>query len=318
MARVSPLGNLHELNQASIFTIGAEGPDRSPIDIVGMHESVELEYASLRRRAGLMDRPDRGVLSVTGDDRLSFLNNMLTQELNDLPVGVATRSFWLNRQGRIDADFLVVILDDRVLLECHSLCAPRAKETLESYVIADEVAIEDVSDSTHRLSLHGPKSMHMLGLITSEQLSALPEGTAKSIAITGGRFDVLAVRDDTLGPRGLELFVPTEWVETLWCVLTTTDEEDNTPIVRPVGWHAWNTMRVEAGVAEYLVDFSTDTLPHETGIIEDRVSFTKGCYLGQEIVARMRSRGSWKQQLCALRCTQSASDSGCSRQTLTT
>ncbi|MFG0258174.1 MAG: YgfZ/GcvT domain-containing protein [Phycisphaerales bacterium JB043] len=305
MARVSPLGNLHEMNQASIFTIGAEGPTPCPIDIVAMHESIELEYAALRRRSGLMDRPDRAVLRVTGDDKLDFLNSMLTQELKDLPASGATRSFWLNRKGRVDADLLVVVQEDCVLLECHTLCAQRARETLESYVIADDVEIEDVSERSHRLSMHGPDTLARVGSIVSVSLATLAPDRATTVSIEG--VDVTLVRQDTLGACGLEMLVPVEGVERVWGALLEHEGEGFAP-VRAVGWHAWNIARVESGIAEYLIDFSSDSLPHETGVIEDRVSFTKGCYLGQEVVARMDARGVWKRQLRALRCTRSASD----------
>jgi folate-binding protein YgfZ len=309
MASDSPLGNLHQLQNATFLTIGTDGAQKNPLEIVAVHDAIELEYTALRRRAGLMDRPDRAILRVTGDDRLSFCNNMLTQELQSIPSYGVARSFWLNRKGRIDADFLVVFLDDAILLECHALASQRAHETLTSYVIADDVTIEDISQSTHRLSLHGPTSHERLTQLATDSqgkaIATLAPDHASLITIAGQ--EILAARQNTLGCAGFELFIPTNAVESVWLTLIGESTEGETPQVRPVGWHAWNIARVESGIPEYLLDFSTDSLPHETSITDDRVSFTKGCYLGQEIVARMQARDAIKQQLVALRCTTTAS-----------
>ena len=106
---------------------------------------------------------------------------------------------------------------------------------------------------------------------------------------------VVAARRDQTGDAGVELFVPRESADTVWASLLAA------PDVRPAGWFAYNTARIEAGTPLFNIDFGPTNLPHETGVLRDRVSFIKGCYLGQEIVARMESLGRPKQCLVGLR-----------------
>lgn len=269
------------------------GPAEASVEMIAALGEVPVEYAAIRSHAALMDRPDRGVLEVTGADRVGFLNRMLTQELKDISPGSVRRSFWLGRTGRIESDLRVIHLPDRTLLEMDLFSCPRTLSSLEKYVITEDVRLTDISAGCRRLSLHGPRALAALN-----QAGATPNDLlepARAAQITLASSPVLVFRDDTAGEIGLELLLPAAAAGEIYRLLL--------PHATPCGWMAYNTARIEAGTPLYNIDFGENSLPAETGVLNDRVSFTKGCYLGQEIVARMHARGQSKQTLAAIRLT---------------
>lgn len=301
-----------------------EGGD-APLSVVATFGELELEYAALRKHCVVMDWPQRGVVEVTGADRLSFLNRMITQELKGLAPFRMVRSFWLNRKGRIDADMRVIDLPERTLLEMDVLAVARTVEGLTKYVITEDVAIADASHALHRLSLHGPTALFLLQAISQPAVGANASGPAfedllpgRAVVLRLGDADVVAARDDSAGVVGLELIMGVKDAAKVYELLLAAGRHfeaepgakppanpwRNTAArvrLRPAGWHAWNMARIEAGTPLYNIDFGPESLPGETGVLADRVSFTKGCYLGQEVVARMHARGHPKQMLVGVK-----------------
>lgn len=265
-------------------------------EIVASYGRVEPEYAAIRRGVGLLDAPHRAVIEIVGADRLSFLDSMITQAVGSLAPGEVRRSFWLERTGRIVSDLVVANLEDRCLLEVDVHAAARTVETLDNYLFAEDAAIEWTPGSLVQLRLHGPASLAVLTDLLEE---GTPPGTD---AVTTGRLaggPVTLLRCDETGEPGVALIVDRARAESVWDALTAWTGASDAR-VRPVGWSAWNAARIEAGVPVFNIDFGSDALPAETGVLEDRVSFNKGCYLGQEIVARIHSLGQPKQRLVAL------------------
>lgn len=286
---------------------------RAPIDVAALFDFVDLEYGSIRKSGGcaLLDQPSRGTLVFTGADRLAFLNRMVTQELKDAKPFTARRAFWLNRKGRIDADLRLIILDDCIIADVDAFAAARAKQTLDAYLIADDVAIEDASQSLHRLALHGPAAAGVLASfakpVAGADLANIQPGEVSIVEVAGHR--VTVDRWDSTGEIGLELTLAAPSVVPVFQTLLEAAHQhvpghggpNQRQLLRPIGWHAYNVARIEAGTPLYMLDFGPDALPAESGVLHDRVSFKKGCYLGQEIVARMNALGQPKQTLVGLR-----------------
>jgi folate-binding protein YgfZ len=313
MARVSPLRNIHLDAKAQFLVYG----DAPPVEMVSTFGSFELEYAAIRRGVGLCDQPNRGVIELTGADRLEFLNRMLTQQLASLGLFSCARSFWLNRKGRIDADFRVLHLPERTLLELDVHALPHALQSLDAYLITEDASMQDVTDRTHRLGAHGPRAAQLIDAVSEPvngpAVATLQENQACEVSIDGAQ--VVADRQDSLGTPGFELYCAAEDAEHVWMRLNNEGrpEEDDGPSPfrqRAVGWAAVNTARIEAGWPLFNVDFGPNSLPAETGVLRDRVSFKKGGYLGQEIVARMDSRKSVKQTLAAIKIDRPDPDAG--------
>lgn len=316
MAQDSPLRKLQEQAEAEFLyhgrpvslSTGAGGIEPagaartgSPfgVEIVATYGELEAEYAAIRKAAGLMERPQRGTLVFTGADRVEFLNRMLTNELKGLSAGQAVQAFWLNRKGRIEADLALIELGDRTVADLDVTTAAATLESLNRFIISENVAIADAGEAHHGLSLHGPRSLEFLRAVCDDGVAArladLTPGRALTVKIQG--HDVIVERRDTAGEIGLELLCPTAGV---LAVHEQILEAGLGRGLRSIGWLAYNIARVEAGTPLYLVDFGPDSLPHETGILRQRVSFTKGCYLGQEIVARMESLGHPSKMLVGL------------------
>lgn len=325
MARTSPLRPLHIEAEASLLVYGPADDALGPVEVVETFGELELEYAALRKHCVLIDQPQRAVLEVTGRDRLEFLNRMVTQELKGISPFSVRRSFWLNRKGRIDADLRVIDLPSRTLLEVDIHAAARTIAGLSGFLISEDVQIADRTEQTHRLALHGPSAMALIQALAQPATGAEASGPTldelgpdRAGVVRLGQSQVTIFREDSAGDVGLELIVPLEGAPVLYHLLVEAgrDPDADGPAsggsaawaslgrrvrLRPAGWHAYNIARIEAGTPLYNIDFGGGSTPAESGVLSDRVSFTKGCYLGQEIVARMHSRGHSKQHLVGVR-----------------
>lgn len=292
------------------------GPPEAGVTVVQTYGYVEIEYAAIRKGVALFDWPLRGTIEVTGADRLAFLNRMLTQELKGAQAFSSHRAFWLNRKGRIDADVRVLILPEKILLDVDIHAAERTVSTLSSYAIMDEVVMTDVSAGQHRMAAHGPAAARLLAEastpIAGPAVLDIAPGQVCQVQVAGHL--VVVERFDSAGEIGLELTVASDQAQAVYSALLMHGHEHRSALkaaghtaghvnlagAKPAGWAAYNIARLEAGTPLYYLDFGPDSLPAETGVLNDRVSFTKGCYLGQEIVARMHSLGSPKRKLVAV------------------
>ena len=292
--------------------VGVYGPPESGVSVVQAFDALDVEYAAIRKACGLMDLPQRGTLEVRGGERLDFLNRMLTQELKGALPWSCKRAFWLSRSGRIDGDLRVLVLEDRVVLDVDVLAAATVLRTLSAYVIAEDVEIVDRTEAFHRMALHGPGARAALERcgeqVAGVAVGALAPGQACRVRVGGA--EVIADRDDTAGEMGVELLMDAGHAAAVYEELLRAGGwqwgrvragGEAMPLARPIGWGAYNVARVEAGTPWYFLDFGPTNLPHGSGVLESRVSFTKGCYLGQEIVARMHNLGQPKQRLVGLR-----------------
>lgn len=307
MAHISPLREILLQAEASLLPYG---PVDLHIEMVETFGELDFEYAAVRKACGLLDGPHRGTIEVVGDDRLPFLQSMLTQAVGDLPEMTSRASFWLNKKGRIIADMRVIELGDRLLIDLDAHAVNETIESLAGYIIMEDVELRDASERLHRLALHGPTALELVSASSEHKAGPgaghLKHGSACVVEIAGT--EVVVERWDSAGVPGLELTVETDSAMDVYQRLIELgqphDGEDTASVagrarLRPIGWLAYNTARIEAGTPLFNVDFSSSSLPAETGVLDSRVSFTKGCYLGQEIVARMHSLGKPKQVLVA-------------------
>ena len=309
MPRTSPIRNLH-LEAEAEFTVfpparSVHGADAEPTEVVGSFGDCAGEIAALCASAGLVDLPHRAVIEATGADRLAFLDRMLTQRVRDVAPGRWASSFWLNRKGRIDADLRVLSLPDRTLIELDAAVIARTLETLSAFIITEDVALRDADAEFATFALIGPWAADALARVAApaenSNIVAMLDHGHGMITIAGAEMRI--ARDDALGAPRFTLLAPREEAGAIYAQLMEAGsalDADAGALFRAVGWRAYDDMRVRARAPRFLVDFGVESLPHETGVLRSRVSFTKGCYLGQEIVARMESLGRPKQVLAAL------------------
>ncbi|MFZ4573033.1 MAG: YgfZ/GcvT domain-containing protein [Phycisphaerales bacterium] len=310
MARISPVRRLHQEAEASLVPYGEDEHPMGVVELVETFGELEFEYAALRKHCVILDQPHRAVIEIEGKDGVGFLQSMLTQDVARAAGFSCGHSFWLNTKGRIDADIRVLRLEDRLLLDVDIHAAERVVGTLTNFVIAEDVSIRSVQEDTHRFALHGPTAALLLHAVLDTPADGLADRTV--FQASSGPAPVTVFRDDSTGVPGYELIVPSGAALEIYRRLVDLGREAEDGAsppeslaarvgLRPAGWHAFNVARIEAGTPLYNIDFGTESLPAETGVLEDRVSFTKGCYLGQEIVARMHARGHPKQRLVAIK-----------------
>ena len=306
----NPLRPFHDQSEATFLSYGPGG-DEEAIEVVEGFQAYEAEYAAIRKGVGIFDMPHRGLLELRSGDRLDFLNRMVTQDLSSLKPGEGQRAFLLDRTGRINADLILLHSQDCTLVDLDVFQVQSVAGHLDKMLFSENVLIDPVSTNYHHLALHGPGSTALLNNVVSDNLPCL-ESLDHCILTIQGKSVVVYRQDDT-GSLGLHLIVPADHIVSVYQELmsaidwTPQQQEDEHARAkrrgRPIGWLAYNTARIEAGSPLYHVDFGPDSLPHETGpaMIERTVSFTKGCYVGQEIVARMQNLGHPKKLLVRLK-----------------
>jgi aminomethyltransferase len=300
---------LYPLHEAA----GAEFQAYDQVQIVSTFGEPEAEYAAIRKAAAIMDEPQRGVLALSGKDRLAFLNNLLTNPTWDkttkkgLEVGQGVYAFFLGINGRIKADMNVIERGDRTLLEMDARVVETVRIAFDKYLFGEQVKLTNRIGSLHELSLHGPGGLEILGSASGGDVPELAALGSAAIHLFGS--EVVVWRDDVTGTPGYHLIVETTVAAKLWQELISRfgqpSQLGRRPL-RPAGWDAFNATRIEAGRPIFGIDFDDSVLPHETGLISRAVSFTKGCYIGQEIVARMQARGQFARQIVGIRMADEA------------
>lgn len=250
-------------------------------EILATLGSVEVEYALLRRDRARFDAAMRGTIVVEGDDARDFMDRMLSQKFADLQPGMWASAFLVDRTGRLQGDLKVFDTGAFLLVDIDIHQAATIASTLEGFIFTEDVRVTDASDRWHRIEVHGPEAG--TGFDPIEPM--------RGCAATIGGHGIHVLRHDRLGVPGYDLFVPIEHAVDVWTALDCGT----------TGWFAYNMARIEGGTPMCNIDFGPGTLPHETGLVPSRVSFNKGCYPGQEIVARLEHRGRPKQILRGLR-----------------
>ena len=207
----------------------------------------------------------------------------------------ACEAFLTDRKGRITADLTLVETDEALFLDLDLHQVEPVCEFLSHHVFAEDVQIEDESAQWYRIGLHGPE----VGAVLAAH-GGLGEEDLQVRSLSIGNIDMWGVRKDVAATTGCDVLLPRTGVVEVWKAI-----REHAGILgvrtRTIGWYAFNTARLEGGTPLFNIDFGSTSLPHETGLVEDRVSFTKGCYPGQEVVARMHHLGQPKQQLRGLR-----------------
>ncbi len=224
-------------------------------------------YSALHSGAAWLDLSARGRIRVTGEDRVRLLHAMASNDVQHLGAGSGCYTFFLNAQGRILADAILLSMEDHLLLDVEPESRRFVFEHLDKYIIADDVALEDVTDATVEIAIEGAA-----GAVPE----ALPD-TAYSHVRQG---DTILVRASATGMPGYRVIAPAAGREEI------IRESGAAPATAEDA----RVVRLEHGIPRFGEDFSDRHLVHETQLLHG-VHFNKGCYLGQEIVERVRSRG---------------------------
>lgn len=302
--RENPLFAIHEQANAAYLPYGPE------IQIIESFGQPEAEYAAIRKAATIMDSPHRAVVELTGKDRLTFLHNLLTNDTKSLVVGHGCYAYLLNLKGRIVLDVNVLHEQDATLLEVDARLADELCRTLNNYLFSDQVQIRNGADAFGRVTIIGPDANALLDRVAGKSItSGLTEMLRSCRAELLGT-PCTIFRNDQCGESQFELIVPRDALPALWTGIldaangepTDGDFKPGMVKLRPIGWSAYNIARIEAATPLLGIDLTDQNLPMETAHWYARaVHISKGCYLGQEVVARMHAHKAVARMLVGLK-----------------
>jgi folate-binding protein YgfZ len=234
-------------------------------------------YQALRQSAAWLDLSDRGRLRITGEDRARLLNAMTTNQVQALRPGQGCYVFFLNAQGRILGDANIFCFPDYLLLDTEPETRQKLSEHLDRYIIADDVTVEDVTETTVAIAVEGPWAESLLSGLLQDLPGAEVPSEPLSWTSWGSR---TVARVSSTGSAGFCIFAPREEKFSILAALSEA------PCATP---EDARTVRIEHGRPRYGEEITERYLVQETGQLQ-AVNFNKGCYLGQEIVERVRSR----------------------------
>jgi folate-binding protein YgfZ len=257
-----------------------------------------------RRGVGIFE-VERGLISVRGRDRVRWLNGMISADVTTLEPGLAASGCYallLTPKGSIIADLHVLCGEQELRLELEAAATPGVIARLERYVVADDVVLEDVSGEQLRLAVEGPQAIRLLAAAGCPAAGSLRPDAWLSARLGGVAVDVAAW--GTSGESAFQLFAARGDANALRAALR--EAATGLDLVE-AGSEVLELLRIEAGVPRLGAELDEDVLPAEAGLTERAVSFSKGCYTGQEIVARIESRGQVNHLLVGLRFAAGAS-----------
>lgn len=237
---------------------------------------VEQEFTALTEGAGWLDQSDRSRLCLLGADRARFLHGQVTNDINCLGEFTGCYAALVNAKGKMESDLFAYRLADEILLDFEPGLTTAVQARLERYVIAEDVEIADVAPHFGLLTVQGPQAEAVLKKLD------LPAPT-EPLTVAQTEDEIYIVHQPRLGTDGFDLFIPIDAMNAWRERLDTIAPRCQMP--------AFEKARVLATIPQFGVDLTTDNFPPEGGLETRAISYTKGCYIGQEIIARIRTYG---------------------------
>ncbi len=249
------------------------------------------EYTAVRDGgAGLIDLSVRGRILISGSEAVPFLNGLITNDMKTLAANTWMPAAFPNVQGRLLAAVRVIHRDDGFLIDTESATQDTVVKLLERFTLAGDFRLAELTQDTALVSIQGAKTPEIVAAIFDETVATLGRDKVASVAWQGKQ--ITLIRATHTAEDGFDLFVKATEVETLRDAFIKAGAQ-------PIGNDTVETLRLEAGIARYGIDMDETNVVTETNL-DDAVSFTKGCYIGQEIIARIKYRGHVAKKLSGL------------------
>ena len=251
------------------------------------------QYHALRRSAGIVDRCGRGRLLLTGSDRRSYLQGLLSNDIIALSAGGGCYATYLTAQGRMIADMRVFELGDALLVDLDGSLAQAIADRWSQFIFSEDVQVQNISSSTAEIGVYGPHAAEALaaalaaGATPREAADATLLRSLPVYANARGSFraqPVTVLASDDIGVLGFDVVLPVERRQDMASLLQRGGASEASGAAAEV-------CRIEGGRPLFLIDMHEDTIPLEAGIEDRAISLTKGCYVGQEIIIRVLHRG---------------------------
>ena len=281
--KTTPLHHIHE-------QLGATFAERHQSwNIAVEFTDAASEHQAVRKSVGIVDVSYRSRHQLTGDDRATFLHRIISNDVEGLSIGQGTYAMLLTHRGKIIADLNIYVLEDAITIDTAPETAENIFNELDKYIIADDVELSDVTEEIGAIAVHGPKSSVLVqSVLNMSDLATLPERHSCIREVDAFfQHPIACVSTNATGEVGYTLYTAAEALASLWEALMTKGAQFN---IQPIGWNALESLRIEAGIPRYGTELTDAVIPLEAEL-EHAIDFEKGCYIGQEIVARMKYRG---------------------------
>ncbi|MEQ1473919.1 MAG: glycine cleavage T C-terminal barrel domain-containing protein [Candidatus Acidiferrum sp.] len=279
----TPLATVH---RGAVATMGAWFGCELPDSWGDAREEQRFANESV----ALIDKNYRAYFGFGGPDRARYLNAILTNDIKGLTPGSGTTSLLLNAQGRILAEMETFAGAyggvDELFCVSYRLIRHRLAEVLEKYIIMDDVTLTDQTEKFGTLAVEGPAAADVVHGLTGAALSDLPELGWREVLV--GAIPCRLVKRSATGIAGAEFVAARSEMESLWNAILKAVRQHSGG---PMGYQALSAQRLVQGTPWFGYDFGEKQIPHEAALELSHISYTKGCYTGQEIVERVRSRG---------------------------
>jgi folate-binding protein YgfZ len=246
----------------------------------------EDEYRAARESVAIFDTNWHAIIELSGPDRSRYLNAIVSNDVKNLGEGHGLLALLLDPKGHILAELEIYALKNRLLTLSHASLRQRTVETLDKYIIMDDVTLEDLTDKLGSFAIEGPFAAKMLDKAYGIDIEEFADLDIRSVHLDSMPCEI--IRRSHFGYVGAEIIAPRKSLIQLW--------DNLLELVRlrggqPIGMKTLESLRLEAGIPFYPADFNDTVIPHEAAVEGTHISFSKGCYTGQEIVERVRSRG---------------------------
>jgi folate-binding protein YgfZ len=286
---------------------GAEFSEFFGVRLPAQFRDPLAEHKTARASVALIDTNFRAAFALSGPDRVRYLNAVTSGNIRDLAPGQSALGLLLNAQGHMLAELITLALEDRLLLLGHAFVRQKTFEILDRFIIMDDATLSDETAQTGTLAIEGPGAPDVLRELTQIEFAQLPAGahTAATLEISGAAIPCRVLlhsghhpgRHSLFGFPGAEFLLPRESLPAAWEALGTAVRARGGS---PIGYCALEMLRLEAGIPWFGADLDERHIPHEAGVESTHISANKGCYTGQEIVERVRSRGHVNRRLAGL------------------
>lgn len=275
--------SLHELHAS----LGASFTSVNQMEAVLHYGDAMAEFDALHGSVAVMDLGYRSRLCLLGADRKKFLHGQVTNRVNELQVGQGNYAALVTAKGKVQSDLMIYCLADELLLDFEPGLASAVSQRLEKYIIAEDVQVVDVSEAFGHLSVQGPRADEAVTRLDLGVALPAKEGdfVHQADAALG---DLYLMKRARTGSNGYDLFAPTASLGMIFDKWVAAAKACGG---RAAGWTALETARVEAAIPRYGVDMDETNLAPETGLEVAGIHYGKGCYIGQEVIARIRTYG---------------------------